>query len=54
MHREAMDWMNRLVIDLKKQLLGYPVSEPITMERLQEWSRLYNDLDQCRQPARVY
>jgi hypothetical protein len=49
-----MTWMNSLVINLKQQLLGKKPTEPITMERLEEWHKHYRDLEQCRHPGKVY
>ncbi len=53
-HSDAMVWVTQLVIDLKKQLLGYPI-EPITMQRLDEWTNKHHrDLEKCRDVGKVY
>lgn len=53
-HGEAVAYFNRLIMDLKKQLLGGAYFEPITMERLNESRKHFNDLDQCREHLRKY
>ncbi len=53
-HPAAISYVNALVIDLKKQLLGYPV-EPLTMERLDEWTQVHcRSLSECTEPDRYY
>jgi hypothetical protein len=44
-HENVISWVNQLVIDLKLQLLGEPPNEPITPERLAEWSELRRQLE---------
>jgi hypothetical protein len=45
-----MVWVTNLVIDLKLQLAGHKPQEPITMERLNIWTQLYNELARCEGP----
>jgi len=52
-HLAAMQWMNALVLDLKKQLLEHE-HEPITIERLNQFDQHYRDLEQCRDPMKLY
>jgi hypothetical protein len=52
-HAEAADFFNRLLLDLKKQLLGYP-HDPVTMERLNQGTAHVLDLDRCRRPMKLY
>lgn len=52
-HREAGDYFNRLLLDLKKLLLGHS-HDAITMERLDEGTQHVLDLDRCREPMRKY
>ena len=53
-HRDAMEYVDKLVLDLKKQLLGYEM-EPLTMDRLDEWTKTYrHDLERCTEPDRYY
>jgi hypothetical protein len=49
-HARAMVWVTNLVIDLKLQLAGHKPQEPITMERLNIWTQLYNELARCEGP----
>jgi hypothetical protein len=53
-HEQAMSWVNQLIIDLKKQLLGVPPAEPITMDRLNEWQAHHRQLEQCRSRTKFY
>jgi hypothetical protein len=52
-HPEAAAYFNALILDLKKQLLGYP-HDAVTMERLEEGTEHVGELAECRRPARVY
>ncbi len=46
---DAISYLNCLIIDLKLQLLGQEPSEPITIERLNEWSATHRgDLERCK------
>jgi len=40
-------WVGALVLDLKLQLLGETPHNPITLERLEEWSVISHELDRC-------
>lgn len=44
-HENVVHWVNQLVIDLKLQLAGEQLHEPITAERLAEWSELRRQLE---------
>lgn len=47
-HLEEARWVTDLIIDLKLQLVGEPPFQPITMERLNQWSDHVRDgLDNC-------
>jgi hypothetical protein len=52
-HDEAADYFSRLIIDLKKQLLGHD-HDPITMERLNEGTKHVSSIMDCRRPSRYY
>lgn len=52
-HDEAMQFFNQLLIDLKKQLLGYEHDE-ITMDRLNEGTKHVADIQNCRSPDKFY
>ena len=52
-HVDAMNWMNTLVINLKQQLLGFKLTGTISMQRLDEWDKHYEDLEKCRRPRKV-
>lgn len=52
-HGEAADYFNRLLLDLKKQLLRHE-HDPITMERLNDGTKHVLELDGCRRPLRRY
>jgi hypothetical protein len=52
-HSDAILWVTDLVIDLKLQLLGKPPSEPITLERLNQWHKLCDDLMKCKTGQRL-
>ena len=54
LHSEAMMWVDAIVIDLKAQLLGYPSSELVTMDRLNEWHKHRRSLEQCREAMKLY
>jgi hypothetical protein len=49
-HGEAADYFNQLLLDLKKQLLGYDHA-PITLIRLERGTQHILDLDKCRVPT---
>ncbi|MGE4195950.1 MAG: hypothetical protein AB7G11_02345 [Phycisphaerales bacterium] len=53
-HHEAILFFNRLIIDLKKQAMNHPPTEPITMERLMEGSRHLDEVAACRDRTRFY
>jgi len=53
-HSEAIGWVNRLIIDLKLQLMGHEPRAPITCERLNEWDKLRQDVERCRRPLEIY
>jgi hypothetical protein len=40
--------LNDLIIDLKKQLLGYETTNPITMERLDGLGKFVHELEECK------
>lgn len=46
-HSEAIRWLNSLIMDLKVQLGGGEPMEPITLERLAEFSKHREDLEGC-------
>lgn len=55
-HSEAVGYVNRLIIDLKLQLAGIEPDEPVTLERLNRWSKHRRDLEKCKislRPIRV-
>jgi hypothetical protein len=52
-HATEAYYFNQLLMDLKKQLLGYPY-DPITMERLDQGTRYVLNLDVCREPMKRY
>lgn len=54
MHAKAILWVLDLIIDLKEQLSGFPVTREITLERLDEFAAHYRDLSQCRRSPRPY
>jgi hypothetical protein len=45
-HDSAADWLNRLVINLKKFLLGFE-GDPITLERLAEFREYRAEIESC-------
>lgn len=49
-HLEEVGPLTSLLIDLKKQQLGYDFA-PITMERLEECSKAIAKIMQCRKPG---
>lgn len=54
-HDELVVWINRLLIDLKIELIENPATttKKITIERLDEGTRLSRELQCCReQPKR--
>ncbi|MGA2502269.1 MAG: hypothetical protein ABSH20_31390 [Tepidisphaeraceae bacterium] len=51
-HGIAIEVLNRLLIDLKLQLLGRTPYEPITQERLADATVIVGQLSQCREPTR--
>lgn len=53
-HEDAVQWVNRLVLDLKLQALGQPPNAPIDMTRLNEWLKHRNDLERCKERLRFY
>jgi hypothetical protein len=51
-HAAAVMYVSDLILDLKLQSIGRPPHDPITFERLDEWTRKYaHDLLACREPA---
>lgn len=46
-HMDLELWVNNLVMDLKLQLIGEQPVQPVTLERLQEWARLRDELARC-------
>lgn len=52
-HREAAEFFNSLILDLKKQILGVP-HECIDMSRLNEGTQHVFDLDSCRSKVKFY
>ncbi len=56
-HRDAILFLNKLIIDLKLQQDGrtdLSIYEPITSERLNEATRQINSLKQCTERDRIY
>jgi hypothetical protein len=51
-HGEAAGYFNRLLIDLKKRVMGLE-HEPITMERLEEGTKHVRDIAECQRIARI-
>ncbi len=47
LHSEEIFFFNQLIIDLKKKQLGREY-DPITMERLEEATRMLSKLERCR------
>lgn len=48
-HRDEIDFLTSLLIDLKKRELGHELREPITMDRLTEASKCVSKLFYCRE-----
>lgn len=52
-HMAEADYFNKLIIDLKMQILGAPF-EPVSMERLEEGTKHVLALDECRRESRLW
>lgn len=48
-HTVECEHLGSLIVDLKLQLLGKEMREPITMERLNEATKHIGKIQQCRQ-----
>jgi hypothetical protein len=53
-HDRFLAWFNDLMIDATLLVLARPPRAPITLERLNEGTRLANELMACREPDRFF
>jgi hypothetical protein len=53
-HSETASFVTRLIIDVKLLIAGKEPSQPITPERLDEWSKIHlADIYNCKTDVRI-